>query len=168
MLRRKKILLLVTVLALCIGCDQAAKEVARQTLRGYPPESFAADTFRLHYIENTGGFLSLGARLPAGIRFWLMQVLPVIGLSGIVIFTALSQRLTGLEVLLLALVAGGGIGNLIDRIFRDGRVVDFLNLGIGPLRTGIFNLADVFIMVGGIGLVALGLIVRQRAAGQNQ
>jgi signal peptidase II len=42
--------------------------------------------------------------------------------------------------------------NLIDRILYDGRVTDFLNFGIGPLRTGIFNVADV---VGVIGAVLL-------------
>jgi signal peptidase II len=44
------------------------------------------------------------------------------------------------------LLAAGGIGNLIDRILRDGAVIDFMNLGIGPVRTGIFNVADVQIM----------------------
>ena len=41
----------------------------------------------------------------------------------------------------------GGVGNLVDRV-REGYVVDFLNMGIGPVRTGIFNVADVCIVVG--------------------
>jgi signal peptidase II len=52
----------------------------------------------------------------------------------------------------LALLAASGIGNLIDRLLFDGRVTDFLNIGIGSLRTGIFNVADV---VGMIGFVVL-------------
>ncbi|MEJ0007739.1 MAG: signal peptidase II [Steroidobacteraceae bacterium] len=48
----------------------------------------------------------------------------------------------------LALFAAGGLGNLIDRITGDGRVTDFLNVGLGPLRTGIFNVADMTLMVG--------------------
>jgi signal peptidase II len=44
------------------------------------------------------------------------------------------------------LLAAGGIGNLIDRVIRDGAVIDFMNLGIGPVRTGVFNVADVHIM----------------------
>ncbi|WP_419661036.1 signal peptidase II (lipoprotein signal peptidase) domain protein [Desulfosarcina variabilis str. Montpellier] len=45
-------------------------------------------------------------------------------------------------------LSGTGIGNLIDRILHNGFVMDFLNVGIGPLRTGIFNVADVAIMGG--------------------
>jgi signal peptidase II len=48
----------------------------------------------------------------------------------------------------LCLLTGGGLGNLIDRISNNGAVTDFLRLGIGPLRTGIFNLADVAIVSG--------------------
>jgi signal peptidase II len=64
----------------------------------------------------------------------------------------------------LALLIGGGVSNLVDRISR-GAVVDFLNLGIGSLRTGIFNVADMAIMSG----IAL-LIVRRTGrlkAGDN-
>lgn len=43
---------------------------------------------------------------------------------------------------------GGGISNLTDRIFNDGRVIDFLNAGLGGLRIGIFNVADMCIMTG--------------------
>jgi signal peptidase II len=42
----------------------------------------------------------------------------------------------------------GGMGNFIDRTTNNGAVVDFLNVGVGSLRTGIFNIADVAIMLG--------------------
>jgi signal peptidase II len=51
-------------------------------------------------------------------------------------------------------VVAGGASNWIDRL-AFGRVVDFMNVGLGPLRTGIFNVADVAIMVG-VGLLILG------------
>ena len=51
-------------------------------------------------------------------------------------------------------VAGGG-SNLVDRALH-GAVVDFLNVGIGPLRTGIFNVADMAIMLGAALLVVEG------------
>jgi signal peptidase II len=53
-----------------------------------------------------------------------------------------------------ALVLSGGIGNLIDRIGNEGRVIDFMNLGIGSWRTGVFNVADIVILGGGIWLFA--------------
>jgi hypothetical protein len=56
--------------------------------------------------------------------------------------------------LAIVLLLAGGIGNLIDRMFHDGLVIDFLNVGIGPVRTGIFNVADMAIMAG-FGLLLL-------------
>jgi signal peptidase II len=47
----------------------------------------------------------------------------------------------------VALFVAGGASNLVDRI-AHGVVIDFMNVGIGPLRTGIFNVADVAIMLG--------------------
>ena len=59
------------------------------------------------------------------------------------------RRLNRLPIILaIALVVGGGLSNLIDRLVNEGRVVDFMQLGIGPLRTGVFNVADVAIMGG--------------------
>jgi signal peptidase II len=58
-----------------------------------------------------------------------------------------------LPTLGLVLFVAGGASNLIDRILQ-GRVVDFLNVGVGTLRTGVFNVADVAIMAGAA-LVAL-------------
>jgi signal peptidase II len=58
------------------------------------------------------------------------------------------------------LIASGGVGNWIDRLTNDGRVTDFLNLGIGSLRTGIFNVADMVLMAG----VALFLLGSRRPA----
>jgi signal peptidase II len=57
----------------------------------------------------------------------------------------------------LSLIAGGGLSNLIDRIAYGGYVIDFLNIGLGGLRTGIFNIADVAIMVGAISLIVRSL-----------
>lgn len=52
-----------------------------------------------------------------------------------------------------SLVLSGGLGNLVDRIINDGRMIDVMNIGIGSLRTGIFNVADVYITVGVVVLV---------------
>lgn len=53
----------------------------------------------------------------------------------------------------VALLVGGGVSNLLDRIIH-GTVIDFMNVGIGPLRTGIFDVADMAIMLG-VGIVML-------------
>ena len=57
------------------------------------------------------------------------------------------RRWSRVESCGLALFMAGALSNLIDRI-AVGSVIDFMNVGIGPLRTGIFNVADVAIMLG--------------------
>jgi signal peptidase II len=70
-------------------------------------------------------------------------------LLGLVVYLLWDKRLTRLQLVAFALLAGGGISNFGDRLFRtQGRVIDFMNMGIGPVRTGVFNVADVAIMVG--------------------
>ena len=49
----------------------------------------------------------------------------------------------------------GGIGNLIDCVTNNGLVTDFLNIGIGPVRTGIFNVTDMAVTCGAIAAVFL-------------
>jgi signal peptidase II len=60
------------------------------------------------------------------------------------------------------LFVAGGISNLADRVIR-GSVVDFMNVGVGPLRTGIFNVADLAIMAGAL-LVAVAVMSADRRA----
>ena len=57
----------------------------------------------------------------------------------------------------LVLVISGGFSNLLSRILNDGHVIDFMNVGIGWLRTGTFNFADMAIMTGVITLFVYGL-----------
>lgn len=119
--------------------------------------SFARDTFRLQYAENKGAFLSIGASLPENARGLLFTVgigAIVLGILGYLLFVPALSHVTTVA---LSLIAGGGLSNLIDRIAYGGHVVDFLNIGLGGVRTGIFNIADVAIMVGVISLIVRSL-----------
>ena len=73
-------------------------------------------------------------------------------LAGMLVLLMTSTKIPKVESIALSLMLGGGVGNLIDRISNEGRVMDFMNLSIGSLRTGIFNVADIAILVGGIWL----------------
>lgn len=65
------------------------------------------------------------------------------------------------DVMGISLIIAGGLGNLTDRALNNGAVIDFMNIGVGSLRTGIFNIADVAIMVGVGVLMFLGFQQRR-------
>jgi signal peptidase II len=138
----------------CLGCDQWTKMLATEHLKQVPPAQFLGDTLRIQYAENPGAFLGAGGGLPAQQRFWLLVVLNAVVLIAIPVVVAAKCNLGRAQMLAVSLLLAGGIGNLLDRVFHGGLVVDFLNMGIGPLRTGIFNVADMAIM-GGFALLIL-------------
>ena len=145
-----QITIMVVTILCCISCDQAAKTVVKNNLPRHEIISFAGDTLRLQYTENKGAFLGMGAKLPEKARTLIFTA----GIGAIVVgFLAtllLVKALPHPTTIALSLIAGGGLSNLIDRMALGGYVVDFLNIGIGNLRTGIFNIADVAIMAGTI------------------
>jgi signal peptidase II len=148
-----RFIVVIMTLCCCVGCDQVSKSAARAMLSSGVTESLFADSLRLQLVENPGSFLSLGASLPEHLRFALFTAAVAVLLIGLVGASLFARRLGPARFLALALVAGGGISNLIDRFLYNGRVTDFLNVGIGSLRTGIFNLADMAILAGALLLI---------------
>ena len=139
-------LALVLVVGGTIGCDRATKHVATAALAGSGSRTFLAGTIHLQYAENSGGFLSLGADLPPVARTALFTVATGLMLVALVA-TGIRMRWSGWRRLGLALFMAGAVSNWFDRATR-GSVVDFISVGLGPLRTGIFNVADVAILLG--------------------
>ncbi len=147
---RHRIILIVLVVGICAGCDQVTKTIARNNLMGVQPRALFGNIFHLHYTENSGAALSIGATLPEHSRFFFFVVFTGFTLTIILLFTMINKKLTPLEIVALSLVFGGGLSNLLDRIFKGGVVVDFMIIGIGDFRTGIFNIADVAIVTGAL------------------
>jgi signal peptidase II len=142
--RRQAVMLILALLT--VGCDRVTKHLAVATLRGLPRQSFLGDTLRLEIADNPGAFLSLGAELPPAVRTLLFTIGTGIILAGLAV-VGLRRRLPARVALGLAIAWAGGVSNLLDRATR-GSVIDFLNVGIGPVRSGIFNVADVAILAG--------------------
>ena len=164
-----KSLALLLLVVMTIGCDRVTKQLATENLAGEPAHSYFADTFRLTYAENVGGFLSLGAGMPSALRNAVFTVVTGALLLVLALFAwrqRQRQRGSAWHAAALALFIAGGASNWFDRV-SAGRVVDFMNLGIGWLRTGIFNVADVAIMVGAALFVLAELRVR-RARGNHE
>jgi signal peptidase II len=179
-------LLLGAVLALAaaalVVADQWTKALAATSLAGRGTVRLLGDFAVLVYISNRGAFLSLGSGLPELLRNVFLIALPIgaipflvwallkRGIGGAIgeVGDAAAKRVGRAEYASAVLIAAGGVGNLIDRIFR-GEVRDFLNFGIGKLRTGIMNLADLYILLALIviaaSLVARSLRSRRAASG---
>ena len=150
---RFKIILFCFLSFAFISCDQVTKSLAKQHLMNREPASYLHDTFRLEYVENTGAALSLGAGLPQPYNFLLLSLIPMLFLSALFVYAVIKiKEFNLIRILSFALVFAGGIGNIIDRILSDRHVTDFMNFGIENIRTGIFNVADVCITAGVIGL----------------
>ena len=147
----KKLLTLTLVGSVCVVLDQTTKVLASIHLPRHVMRTYFFDFIRIGYSENMGGFLGIGNALPSAVRFWIFTVAVSIFLILLLYYLITDTAHPSGSVIGLSFVVSGGASNLYDRIINQGSVVDFLNLGIGPLRTGVFNLADVAIF-GGIAM----------------
>jgi signal peptidase II len=144
----KRLVMIFAILFSCVGCDQATKSVAQTYLAETQTVVLLGDTVRLQLARNYGAFLSLGASVGEASRGLLMSVVVGLVLAALLAYLFVSKPENPIVGIAVALIVGGGVSNLIDRLRYGGYVVDFLNVGIGSLRTGIFNVADMAIMAG--------------------
>jgi len=140
-------LLIALLLIVNIGCDQVTKIKVREGMETMEQITVVKDILTLTKVENTGAFLSLGATWPNYLKAFLLIALPVVALLLMLVYLVKNKSLSNLSVVGWSFVVGGGIGNIYDRIVY-GSVTDFLHLDFGIFQTGIFNMADVSVMVG--------------------
>lgn len=164
----RKIGLSLSIIFSTIIFDHVTKDIAQKTLKFMPPKIYLGDFFRLQYAENEGAMLGMGSDLSPELRFWFLTVFVGLLLAALIVYLLFSRGMGRVQVWAFSLIAGGGVSNFIDRLLNDGRVVDFMNMGIGWLRTGIFNVADVGIMVG-LGLIlTFGGMARKKHAARPE
>lgn len=145
---RRSLVLLVLLGLGTVGCDQVTKQAAVTHLEGEPSIELFGGAARFAYAENRGAFLGLGDQLPDAARIPLLVVVNL-GILLALGLWAFRRKQSALVRAAATLVIAGGVGNMIDRVLREGgRVVDFMMVGAGPVRTGIFNVADVAVMAG--------------------
>lgn len=144
---QKRLVVLLVPGILATVLDRLTKIWAVNTLKEQPMQSYLNDTFRFVYAENTGAFLSLGSGMNDTLRYWVLAIVPVAVLLYIFVHVLTAKNLQVTQQAAFGFIVGGGLSNIFDRIM-EGRVVDFMNIGIGSLRTGIFNVADMSIMLG--------------------
>lgn len=163
-LRWSVLLLLVT---LNFGCDQISKKIARVEISSYESISIIKDRFTLLKVENKGAFLSLGDQMPYIFRLIILTGLPLLFLAyGLYYLFSKRNLPIGMQIALCFLI-GGGTGNLYDRIVH-GSVTDFMHMDFYIFQTGVFNFADISIMIGIGILLVQSLLQRNKAQGQAE
>ncbi len=140
---------------LVLVLDQLSKVAAVEWLALHRPVP-VIPTFDLMLTYNTGAAFSFLSDA-GGWQRWFFVVLAV-GVSGVLVWWLRSlprgERWLSLS---LSLILGGAVGNLVDRLFRDGRVVDFLYFHYRDFHWPAFNLADSAISVGAVIMVVHAL-----------
>ena len=139
--------ILLVILCSNLACDQLSKNIARDELRYDEQIKLLGDRLTLVKVENTGAFLSFGDSMPEGLRFLFLTLLPIVVLAAGVYYLFSNKYLPNTYAVGLCFVIGGGAGNVYDRLLH-GSVTDFLHLDLGLFQTGVFNFADVSIMLG--------------------
>ena len=159
--RTPRYLGLVVAVMLAVGAaDQGIKQLMLNWLEPGVPQPVIGDWFRFYLLFNSGAAFSMGENLT-----WLFTAIQLAFVLGALWF---GPRMTSKwEALGLALVAGGALGNLIDRLFRApgfwfGHVVDYISVG----NFAVFNLADAAITVGVVVFI-LGTIAAEMKGGGN-
>ena len=127
--------------------------------------TFLSDFLWICHVRNSAVGFSLGSGLSLGVRQVLFIVLPVILLGVLIVYIVKTQELRVFQRWMLAGIIGGGIGNVVDRIFRPDWVVDFISVRVygflGFERWPTFNVADAAIVVTGI-LLMIHLLLFDR------
>ena len=125
-------------------------------------KSFFGGFLRIIHTRNLAIAFSLGNNLPEGVRFILFTILPIAILAGLLVYLLKGEDFTTFQRWAVAGILGGGIGNLIDRVFRPLGVVDFIDVkffGIfGLERWPTFNIADSMVVVSGILMLSAFII----------
>lgn len=141
------------VTAVVLVLDQITKLRIAGSMALHESRSVLGDFFQLTYVHNDGAAfgLDLGGR-------WAFIVVTILVSAFIVLYYARSER-TPMARWALALILGGALGNLVDRI-RLGEVIDFLHVSVAGFSWPIFNVADIGVSVG-VGLLALHLFRKE-------
>lgn len=146
-------LVVSSVVVIAAVTDAATKAWAEQELPLHEPLRVLGDFARLRLGYNTG--TAFGLFVDSGPIVPLVTGLVTVGIAAWLIAAIRRREPLTAQLLAIALVLGGAIGNVVDRL-PDGRVTDFLDIGVDSLRWPSFNLADASIVVGVLSLVVLG------------
>lgn len=151
---------LVWLVLTLVGCDHATKFAAEHALAGGPARAVVPGVLDLAYAPNHGIAFSALRDVAVPEKRWVLVATSAFALVAILVLAFRRRKVaTKVELVAWAAIVAGALGNVLDRASR-GYVVDFLRLPHWP----IFNLADVFIVLGGLALLVSSGILRSCAS----
>jgi len=142
---RRTLPALIAVAAAVTAVDQLTKWLAQRELVGNDVDLIGS--LRLHLVYNKGAAFSLGSRFA--------PIIALVAVAVVVTLLGMGRKLRGwVPLIAVAAIVGGAVGNLLDRLFREGSgilggpVIDFIDLQWWP----VFNVADMAITLGAVAL----------------
>lgn len=149
---RLRFFILGIVLILTVAADQITKFLCVKFLELGESVTIIPGVLNFTYIRNTGAaFGSLSNSR------WIFMVMSVLMIVLLVCYIISAKDIKPMTAAILSMIAGGGIGNMIDRIAL-GYVIDFVDVKFLPFWKWIFNVADAFVSVGAVILVVLYIV----------
>lgn len=152
--------LLAGVVATTVLLDVLTKQWIVTTLVLYEVRPVLGDVFRLTYTHNPGAAFGINIGEHSRLFFLALSLVALVVLGLMYRSTA---RQDVLRLAAIALVCGGAIGNILDRLRYEAGVVDFIDIGIGTYRFWIFNVADSAVSVGAV-LLLISFYMEERNA----
>lgn len=145
---------LILIIVGCVGVDQLTKIITCSTLEVGEGVPFIKGVFEFVHVKNDGMAFGL-----LGEHRWIFITVSAIGIIAIGVYLFRFSKESKLTKIGMALIIGGGIGNMIDRCLPPFLVTDMLQLTfMGDLFPWVFNVADSCVCVG-VGIVILGLVL---------
>jgi signal peptidase II len=159
-----KITLFVFVIGAVVVLDYATKAFVQNSMHLYQQIDIIGDYLRLTYIYNPGAAFGIQLGQHSRLIFLVLSVVALVALTVMYWYTPVTDRS---RLISIALICGGAIGNLIDRVRSERGVVDFLDLGVGDVRWPVFNVADIAVTAGAT-VLALSLWREDREEAAKQ
>ncbi len=161
---RKKTYLFWPLLLGLLLADCGTKRIAEGSLQLHRPTEVMGDVVRFTLAYNPGAAFGIDIGPASRYVFIVLGFVALVALFFMYRSTPASQKI---QLVALALISGGALGNLLDRLRGPAGVVDFIDVGFGGTRFWTFNLADAGITIGAI-LLALSLWAESEAEGAGQ
>jgi signal peptidase II len=149
----QKTLGFVAIVGFVVVFDFTTKALIQENFHLYQQVDIIGEYLRMTYIYNPGAAFGIHLGEHSRVIFLVLSLAALVALGGMYWFTPVEDRV---RLTAIALICGGAIGNLIDRVRSELGVVDFIDIGVGDIRWPVFNVADIAVTTGAI-LLAVSL-----------